>query len=90
MPPTGGSTAYEPDEHSPQHPLTDLAHTLEALYLEEDRTLTDPATRQAFEIAMRATALMLEGALAEGHLTADQHSTLNGMTEGMRNAPTLL
>ncbi|MEW2402216.1 hypothetical protein [Streptomyces sp. NPDC046862] len=84
----GGNTAYQPDQSD--DPLTDLACTLEALYAEHERTLTDPATRQAFEIAMDATALMLQGALAQGHLTPEQHLTLHGMIEGMRSAPRAL
>ncbi|KFG01274.1 hypothetical protein IQ62_08810 [Streptomyces scabiei] len=85
----GGNAAYQPDPHHTD-PLNDLAATLEALFQKHVRTLTDDSTREAFGIAMTAVELMLQGSLAQGRLSPDDHLHLHGMLQGMRTASTLL
>lgn len=89
IPAGGGNAAIAPDEPSPD-PLTGLAHTLQALYAAHGRTLTDEDTAQAYRLALDAVALMLQGALARGHLDPGQHMEIHALLEGMRTAITLL
>jgi hypothetical protein len=88
--PMGGSAAYQPDDDHDTDPNLGLAQTLEAMFLHSGHTLTDDDTGEAFDITLAAVELMLDGALAQGHMSTEAHQVLRGMTEGMRNARQLL
>lgn len=79
-----GNAARDPD------PLSGIAQTIEALHRARGRTLTDEPTREAYDIAMEAALLMLDGAYAKGHVTGEQHAILRGTLEGIRHVPLLL
>jgi hypothetical protein len=87
--PIGGNAAYQPDDE-PTDPAGGLAQTLEAMFLARARTLTDDDTGEAFDITLEAVQLMLDGALAQGHVSTDAHRILSGMVAGMRTARHLL
>lgn len=90
LPPPGppiheaGNAARDPD------PMNGIAQTIEALYRARGRTLADEPTREAYDIAMHAALLMLDGALAQGHMTGEQHAILRGTLQGIQHAPLLL
>lgn len=71
-------------------PAVELALTVEAMFLDRRRTLTDPATAEAYDVTMDAVRLMLSGAAAHGVIDAEQQQTLEGMLAGMQDAPTVL
>lgn len=71
-------------------PEQQLALTVEALYLHRGRTLADPATAEAFDIAIEAVTLVVNGALAQGHITGEQHQLLAGMLQAARRVPGVL
>ncbi|MFE6126687.1 hypothetical protein ACFQ6Q_00220 [Streptomyces sp. NPDC056437] len=71
-------------------PELDLAFTAEAMYRARKRTLTDPATEEAFLIAIDTVALVLRGAAAQGVVDDDQHKILSGMLTNMQNTARLL
>lgn len=71
-------------------PEEQLAQTVEALYLKRRRTITDPATAEAFDIALEAALIVVDGTLAHGHITAEQHQLLAGMLQAARRAPEVL
>ena len=71
-------------------PEEQLALTIEALYLHRRRTLTDPATAEAFDIAIEAATLVVDGTLAQGRITSEQHELLVGMLQAARRVPGIL
>ena len=69
---------------------TQLAETVQALYLHRRRTLTDPDTAEAYDIAMEAAILVVDGAKLHGQIDAEQHQVLAGMLQAARRAPHVL
>ena len=64
-----------------------LAQTIQALYIHRGRTLTDPDTAEAFDIALVAAKLIVDGAQARGGL---DHETLQRMLDTARRVPHIL
>lgn len=78
--------------HQEPSPEQQLTEHMEALFNAHEwgghqRTLSDPATAQAFTIALEAVLMMLDGALVEGIVEEEQHRRLRLMVEGMQRAP---
>lgn len=71
-------------------PEEQLALTVESLYMHRRRTLTDPATAEAYDIAFEAALIVVEGALTRGHISAEQHRLLAGMLQDARDVPDVL
>ncbi|WP_086731959.1 hypothetical protein [Streptomyces fradiae] len=67
-----------------------LAETVEAMFLEEGLTLTDPATAHAFDVTMSAVVLLVQGAQEEGVLETDAYTILRRILDDMRATPTHL
>lgn len=67
-----------------------LAQTIQALYLHQGRTLTDPDTAAAFDIAITAAKLIVDGAQARGGLSGGDHETLQRMLDTARRVPHVL
>ncbi|MEU5733808.1 MULTISPECIES: hypothetical protein [Streptomyces] len=67
-----------------------LAQTIQALYLHRARTLTDPATAEAFDIALEAALLIVDGAQARGGLRQEDHEMLRRMLETARQVPGII
>ena len=81
-------TAPEPP---PQDPLLErLAIEAEALYAVHERTLSDPATADAYRIALDLALLLLDGALATGHIGDDGYRRLHGTIAAAQHAPDCL
>jgi hypothetical protein len=80
----------------PSQPTGDLtpheriAATLEAVFKQHGRTLTDDSTALDVRIALTEVRTVLKGALETGILTEDQHQSLDTMVEGMLTAAELL
>lgn len=68
-------------------PEQQLAETVEAMYLDRGLTLTDDTTRVAFDVAMQAVLLTVDGMLGNRIVDEQQHQVLRGMVEGMQRAP---
>lgn len=82
----------EPDmgtahDDQPFNPEVQLAETIQALYLHRRRTLTDPDTAEAYDIAIEAAILVVDGAQMHGHIDDDQHQVIAGMLQAARRAP---
>jgi len=74
----------------PDPALVRLATRVQAEFAGRGRTLTDPATAEAYRITLDVMRMIHEGALATGVLDEDQHAALAGMTDGADHAPGLL
>ena len=83
----GGTVAAHGD---PADPETRLAVRIQGLFLDRGRTLTDPATAEAYDIALSAAALILDGAKAHGGLSEDDHELLQRLLETARRVPGIL
>ncbi|CAM5493195.1 hypothetical protein GCM10010390_65090 [Streptomyces mordarskii] len=83
--PTVGGTLSDADS-----PEGRLAQTIQALYLHRARTLTDPATAEAFDIALEAALLIVDGAQARGGLRQEDHEMLRRMLETARQVPGII
>lgn len=78
-------------EPPPQDPLLQrLAIKAEALYDVHQRTLTDPATAEAYRIGLDLALLLLDGAHAEGHIGDDGYRRLHGTLTAAQSAPDCL
>ncbi|MFD8626642.1 hypothetical protein ACFV4E_22625 [Streptomyces hygroscopicus] len=71
-------------------PEARLAQTIQAMYLSRRRTLTDPETAEAYDIAIDAFTLIVNGAQARGGLRPEDHDLLQRMLDTARRAPTIL
>ncbi|MFF9632932.1 hypothetical protein [Streptomyces fradiae] len=71
-------------------PVPALAETVEAMFLEEGLTLTDPATARAFDVTMSAVVLLVQGAQEEGVLAGDAYTILRRILDDIRATPTHL
>ncbi len=83
----GRSRALAPPASAP---VPALAETVEAMFLEEGLTLTDPATAHAFDVTMSAVVLLVQGAQEEGVLETDAYTILRRILDDMRATPTHL
>jgi hypothetical protein len=77
----------QPSDPTPEERL---AETIQALYLKQRRSLADPDTAEAYDIALQAMLLMLDGALVRAGLPEEHHRTLRGMVEAARQVPHIL
>ncbi|MFE0207073.1 hypothetical protein [Streptomyces sp. NPDC058985] len=74
-PPTGDLT---PEEKR--------AAFIEKAFADHRRTLTDPATAEAFLISLGIMRRTLDGALAQQLIDEPAHTDLTGMLDGMHDA----
>ena len=74
----------------PDSPEARLAQTIQAIYLSRRRTLTDPETAEAYDIALDAVVLIVDGAKARGGLAAEDHELLLRMLNTARRVPEIL
>ncbi|MFJ6608146.1 hypothetical protein [Streptomyces lydicus] len=78
-------------EPPPQDPLLErLAIEAESLFIAHNRTLSDPATADAYRIALDLALLLLDGALAKGHIGDDGYRRLHGTLAAAQLAPDCL
>ncbi|KIF66255.1 hypothetical protein HY68_36720 [Streptomyces sp. AcH 505] len=80
-----GPTAHEAPPVDPV--LAAIGEQVQALFTSRGRTLTDPATAQAFTITMDGVLNLIDGALAQGLIGPAEHAMLMATFEGMRQAP---
>ncbi|MFJ1993031.1 hypothetical protein [Streptomyces asiaticus] len=85
--PTVGAAYGQPSDPTPEELL---AQTIQALYLKRQRSLADPETAEAYDIALQAMLLMLDGAMVRAGLPEEHHRTLRGMVEAARQVPNIL
>ncbi|MFJ5294508.1 hypothetical protein [Streptomyces sp. NPDC088348] len=64
-----------------------LAISIEALFLRKSLSLSDPETAAAFGVAIDAVLLVLDGALANGHIEADSHRFLGQQMQALLSVP---
>lgn len=67
-----------------------LAEIIQGMFLEQHRTLTDPATAEAYDITLRVALLMVDGAKARAGLTDEHHRLLRGMLEQAQQVPGII
>lgn len=67
-----------------------LAASLERAFADHGRSLTDPDTGQDFTITLAILRTLLQGALEQGRLGQEEFEMLDGMIDGMLEAPRLL
>lgn len=77
----------EPATHDDPSAEQQLTEHVEALFNKNGRTLSDDDTAQAYQITLDIVLMMMEGALVEGLVGEEQHTTLRGMVQGMKQAP---
>lgn len=80
-------TAHDDQQPTPE---AHLVETIQALYKHRQRTLTDPATAEAYDIAMEVASLVVYGAKMEGHIDDEQYQVIAGMLQSARRAPQAL
>ncbi|MFD8516508.1 hypothetical protein ACFV27_36885 [Streptomyces antimycoticus] len=94
-----GSRRRRPDRQEPTMadaygggptPEEQLAQIVQSMFLAEGRSLTDPATAQAYDITLRAVLLIIDGAMARAGLPEEHHETLRGMVEQAQQVPRIL
>lgn len=71
-------------------PEEQLAEIVQGMFIEEGRSLTDPATAQAYDITLRAVLLIVDSAVARGGLPEEHHRKLRGMVEQAQQVPGIL
>lgn len=71
-------------------PEEQLAEIVQSMFLAEGRSLTDPATAQAYDITLRAVLLMVDGAMVRAGLPEEHHRILRGMVEQAQQVPGIL
>ncbi|EFL29412.1 hypothetical protein SSOG_09126 [Streptomyces himastatinicus ATCC 53653] len=71
-------------------PEQKLAEIIQGMFLEEHRTLTDPATAEAYDITLRAMLLMVDGATARAGLSEEHHQLLRSLMQQARQVPGIL
>ena len=88
----GGPAAGAPTTatSSDTDPAQELAFTVQAMYAARGQSLTDPDTALAFETALGAVLLMVDGARAQDVVDGAQHLALKAMLEDMKQAPQLV
>ena len=73
-----------------ENPEILLAVRAQGLYLDRDRTLADPSTAEAYDIAISVFALIVNGAQARGGLSDADHDLLQRMLATARRVPGML
>ncbi|QGZ53403.1 hypothetical protein GPZ77_34830 (plasmid) [Streptomyces sp. QHH-9511] len=71
-------------------PAQELAFTVQAMFQAHGRSLTDPATAQAFETTLEVVMLLVDGARAQDVVGETEYQDLRAMLEDMRHAPQLV
>jgi len=85
-------TPREPDAPAApaETPEAILTQTIQALYLHRGRSLTDPDTAEAYDIALEAALVMVDAVFVQGHMGNDAHHRLRHMVTAARRVPDLL
>ncbi|MFI1161320.1 hypothetical protein [Streptomyces sioyaensis] len=82
------ATVTTPNTQPPEDPVGELyAIEAQALYISQGMTLTNPATAAAHRIALALALNAVDGAHAQGHITADAHQRLRGTLLAAQYAP---
>jgi hypothetical protein len=81
-----------PDKDAPQtgEPLAELADHIETTLNHHHLTLTGEATATAYTVTLQIVRGVLQGAQAQGIVTAEQLVELDELIEGMAAAPQLV
>ncbi|MDX3532471.1 hypothetical protein P1P75_40290 [Streptomyces sp. ID05-39B] len=79
----------QPDPSS-LSPELRLAASIERVFADHGRSLTDGDTAADFTITLSVFRTLLQGAREQGKLGEGEFETLDGMIEGMLAAPRLL
>jgi hypothetical protein len=87
--PSGGRRTDNPPPHDRADAtvVPPLVATVEAMFLEEGMTLTDPDTAHAFDVTMSAVLLLVDGAQEEGVLERDAYGMIRKILDDMRATP---
>lgn len=83
-------TPVPPQPESPLTPQQKLAATLERRFGAQGHSLTDEDTAADFLITLAAVRDLVAGARAQGVLGEEEYTVLEGMVDGMMDAPRLL
>lgn len=75
---------------APDPALVTLAERVQAAFRYRGLSLTDPDTAYVFGVSLEAVLPILDGALATGLMTEDQHRILRSMFEAAGSTPTIL
>lgn len=67
-----------------------LAMRVQALFRGHGQSLADPATAEVHRASMDSVQLVLQGALAQGVITGEQHAVLAGMVDDVAAVPDVL
>lgn len=67
-----------------------FARRIEQAYLANGRTLTDPDTAHAYQVAVKVFGDLIEGAHVAGIVDERGHQELHAMIDGMKDAPSLV
>jgi hypothetical protein len=67
-----------------------LAAVIEGLFVGRHRTLSDPATAEAYLITLEAVTMMVDAAHGQGVVGESEHRALRAHLEGMAAAPGVL
>ncbi|MFK8851298.1 hypothetical protein [Streptomyces sp. Ac-502] len=67
-----------------------LATIVQGLYTARGLTLTDPDVADAYDIALEAMVLLLDGSLRTGALGESEHHRLRAMVDAARMVPDYL
>lgn len=70
--------------------LIALATRIQALFRYHGQSLADPETADAYRTSLAAVRLILDGALANDVVGAEQHETLRSMVDAAEKAPAVL
>jgi hypothetical protein len=84
--PTVGANGQHP-EPSPEQKLAEI---IQGMFLEEHRTLTDPATAEAYDITLRAVLRLVDGVKARALPPEEHHQLLRGMLEQAQQVPSII
>jgi hypothetical protein len=82
-----GGTHGGGDHGSPQERLAEI---VQGMFLAEGRSLTDPATAEAYDITLRSVLLMIDGAMVRAGLPEEHHRILRGMVEQAQQVPDVI
>lgn len=88
MDPLDGAAVREPDAGHDPH--TELATVIEAMFLAQHRTLTDPDTALAFQTGIDSARLAIDAALAQGAVSEHGHQQISNILAHMRTVPAQL
>lgn len=89
MDPLGGAAAAR-ESDAGHDPHTELATVVEAMFLAQHRTLTDPDTALAFQTGIDSARLAVDAALAQGAVSEHGHQQISNILAHMRTVPAQL